>query len=466
MSLQTLKQKINAKGTGQAGSKCALSCNEGFTLNSGPRSLKYIGKASKMSTIRTIFKGDIAVNQGGTSTNAAITNVGDAKIEIVGKQPAIQNSVKNTKGSVNNRYKWVHSGVYPNIWVQETAPQSYDTYITKIHNKSAKGCDISSITDPCTVCPEVFKGVAINRRRVDQLKRENSQIQKNTDVPLSYQNYLPKMQENCTDPKGNQKPFPFPTSNPGYNALIPSCGGGNGGVSIYNAAPGWYTGIPTPDAGNGNGGNGIGGGSGSGSGSGGGAQAGLGQIFEGEVDYDNDDVIYKKVTNYEYGIPTDLTNVTFSNDPFFYIIIQGGNFGLNPTNLENNNTMRIHVGATATQYSLYPKAYAAVPFLTSTRSNALKFLFDHETVKPFTLITTTINGITFFVRKLDNTFRLIELTTDNIKFITEPVLSSLDIQQQLGNITQKTLAFQPLFSAQLYQSGGIQIKFLADFTIG
>ena len=95
----------------------------GFSINGGRRSAGYIGKESKMSKNGTPYYGEYAIGSGGTNGKYKIAqpvfNMPNVRADTQGKQyQFIKPSVLSTRGMLETRFRWIHSGVYPNYVVK------------------------------------------------------------------------------------------------------------------------------------------------------------------------------------------------------------------------------------------------------------------------------------------------------------------------------------------------------------
>ncbi len=242
MSLQTLKLKAMSNATSHANS--TSSKEGGFSLNSGPRQLNYIGKSMRNSSYKTPFKGSYPVNFNGKADQHITYSACDSKVELRGMEPMMQKPVKNNKAMITAKYKWINGGVYPNVWVQ-TPQKTYSEYLSDLHCPCE---DVSSSSVPSVEacdCKKAFgdMGVNLNHTRIQRLKLENSNIV-NIDVkvkPMSQSERIQKIQCDCLTPKCDNKPFPYFTTNPGmHTSGLVSCGGASEAQQTYQTAPNWY----------------------------------------------------------------------------------------------------------------------------------------------------------------------------------------------------------------------------------
>jgi hypothetical protein len=221
----------------------------GFTLNSGPRNLNYIGKSMRNSTIRTPFKGVYPVNYNTNKQQTIIFAACAAKIELCGQAPTVQKSVRNTRSMLRTKYKWLYGGVYPQTWVQpsENMSSGEHTQIARIEAMGSMGADCACIdgyadgSGPVN-CATAFGDVntQLNHNPIQRLKRMNTCGK--ICVPLetmSSSDHISRVYRKCILPNHTDKPFPYFTTNPGTRVSGMS---GIGPVEMYSAAPDWYSG--------------------------------------------------------------------------------------------------------------------------------------------------------------------------------------------------------------------------------
>lgn len=95
--------------------------NVGFSVNGGHRNVGYIGKSYKISKSGTPFKGNNAVGHGGSGGKYNTQNqvFNSSRFVLMGAENKyIKPSTLSTKGMLSEKYKWIHSGQYPNNVVQ------------------------------------------------------------------------------------------------------------------------------------------------------------------------------------------------------------------------------------------------------------------------------------------------------------------------------------------------------------
>ena len=116
MSLQTLKRKTEAI------ENAPVNIVNGFYINGGPRTLSYVGRSMKNSSVKTPFRGINPMGFNGdtgiASANSTVFAFPNIKSELNQAIDEHQISVKNTRSLIDTKYKWIHGGTTPNVWVQ------------------------------------------------------------------------------------------------------------------------------------------------------------------------------------------------------------------------------------------------------------------------------------------------------------------------------------------------------------
>ena len=196
--------------------------DEGFSINGSHRSKGYVGKDCKFSSSGTPFKGAYARGHGGQGGSYPVIepllNANPVKVEIEGNQyKHIKPSVLSTRGMLATKYRWIHSGVYPNYWVQplytgnQTDTNSQSVYI---QTKAASNTCVSDINNPTkydgyivdrgpTLCKTTTAGFTFNQMV------SNAPYTKNLKMALTSSEQTQRIQRKCANPTDAQKPFPY-----------------------------------------------------------------------------------------------------------------------------------------------------------------------------------------------------------------------------------------------------------------
>ena len=116
----------------------------GFSLNNPRR----VGSHTGQPQTQTPFRGMGAVGHGGPNTRSTITQ---SQYICADAFDIPHVSVKNTRGLLSTKYKWMNRG-YPYTVVKDCAPPSYDIYLNKLKGTVAKQ-STSEINSGNCLCP-------------------------------------------------------------------------------------------------------------------------------------------------------------------------------------------------------------------------------------------------------------------------------------------------------------------------
>jgi hypothetical protein len=233
----------------------------GFSINGGRRNIGYVGKSSAMSQTGTPFRGVHAKGNGGLRgrypTGQPSMNACNTFTEGIQFQH-IKPSVISTKGMLERKYRWIHSGTYPNYWVQPVYGNnnlsdnaSQGTYLRDLTVANMCVSDTNNLQkyDGNCICdPGVRTGNTIsvitggivkntyNRNLIDTVRGYT----KIPETPNPSSEHTMQIQQKCINQTGRQKPFPFAVNNGSSRQSI--------GTRIvtpietvyYNSPPEWY----------------------------------------------------------------------------------------------------------------------------------------------------------------------------------------------------------------------------------
>jgi hypothetical protein len=118
MSIATLKRKTNLGGNPRADPISGIG-NKGFALNGTLRNIGGVGQFRMMSNVtRTRYRGNTPMGSGGCCGTYPlyIFNSGDC---CTNDPTVVKKSTKNTQGMLDERYKGILFGTYPNTWVND-----------------------------------------------------------------------------------------------------------------------------------------------------------------------------------------------------------------------------------------------------------------------------------------------------------------------------------------------------------
>jgi len=211
----------------------------GFSLNGTQRSIS-VGKDMKNSKQGTPFTGIYPRGHGGRFgryvKSEPVMNAGVGSIMVQGNQwEFVKPSVLSTRGMLHDRFKWAYSGQYPNNWVQpmytgnQTDSASQGLYV---HDKSAANdCtyDVNNVSNYVTY----FKNsgpmgcqMTPARGYTMGMMQSNAPYTKTLYRPKDSSAYTLRVQRQCQNPTGHQKPFPYAVQN-GTGIL-------KGGINVSN----------------------------------------------------------------------------------------------------------------------------------------------------------------------------------------------------------------------------------------
>ena len=192
----------------------------GFSLNGPHRNVGYVGKESKFSKNGTPFRGTQPMGSGGSGGNYAsplpVFNVNRVIVEGTQWQ-YIKPTVLTTYGMLEKKYRWVHSGQYPNNWVQPvltgnlTDTSSQGQYI---HDKTVANICHTDINNTEKYVGHIIKhGPTLCRTSAARFKYNdmviNGPYTKELYQPNTSSQHTLLIQRKCINQTGPQKPFPF-----------------------------------------------------------------------------------------------------------------------------------------------------------------------------------------------------------------------------------------------------------------
>ena len=146
MSIATLKRKTNSGGNPRNDPISGVG-NKGFALNGALRNIGGVGQFRMVSNVtRTRYRGITPMGHGGIGGQYPmyIFNSGDC---CTNDADIVKKSTKNTAGMIDERFKGILFGTYPNTWVKDDQnsyriTNSQGQYISKVMNK-AGSCNFS-----------------------------------------------------------------------------------------------------------------------------------------------------------------------------------------------------------------------------------------------------------------------------------------------------------------------------------
>jgi hypothetical protein len=202
--------------------------NSGFSVTGAHRNVGRVGKHMMMSQSGTPFKGVHPRGWGGkngrypSGPNNQVLNVPPL---LFVQSNIVKPPVLSTKGMLHRRFRWIHSGQYPNYWVQpiytgnQTDSASQGVYI---HNKTIaqmKYDEVNNAHDYLTYYQQCTNSSGIGCNG-------NEYYTKTIRQPLDSSVRTARIQYNCQNQTERQKPFPY--------AVQTGTGILTGGTSVSN----------------------------------------------------------------------------------------------------------------------------------------------------------------------------------------------------------------------------------------
>lgn len=219
----------------------------GFSLAGSTRTIS-VGKSMAFSQQGTKYKGIHPVGHGGASGKyyhaEPLLNAAPAKIDIRGNQHNyIKPPTLSTQGMLQKRFRWIHSGQYPNYWVQpvytgnQTDTKSQGLYVQNLSARADTVVDtndeakyVDSCKESCIKKQTLAAGYTLN------LQQSSAPYTKTLRVPVDSSQRTLRIQQPCLNPTPEQVPFPGPVSNGtsiGAAGTTVTTGGNSCGTSDY-----------------------------------------------------------------------------------------------------------------------------------------------------------------------------------------------------------------------------------------
>lgn len=182
--------------------------HDGFSLVGGHRNIGCVGNTNLgRSVTRTPFRGAEPMGHGGCC-GTYVRSVSNSGSCCTNDASIIKQTVKNTAGMIDEKYKWMKSK-YPNWWVQDTSPEQFSqsSYISRIRRDAAGRCGVVTSTDAGTVpactsgCVKWVGGIPVYR----------SLLAKDPKAAVSSSEYMSAglMANKCLPSSASQQPFPM-----------------------------------------------------------------------------------------------------------------------------------------------------------------------------------------------------------------------------------------------------------------
>jgi hypothetical protein len=236
---------MNQGPFGNSNKTLLLYSSSGFSINGGTRNKGYIGQNMGMSKNGTSFNGTIQRGAGGKygkyyNRNPVFNRTGLNTLNT--QSNYIKPSVLSNKGMISKKYRWIHSGQYPNSVVQNTYSgnlvenSSQGNYIKDLTNSGMRptiyGKDGKIICDATYDINNVDKFVGYKAcgsatgcqtttagRKYNQMA-SNGAYTKTVKKTLDASQYTQITQYKCANQTEKQKPFPNRVNGNGCNNIL------------------------------------------------------------------------------------------------------------------------------------------------------------------------------------------------------------------------------------------------------
>ena len=267
-SLSSTIYKASLAGI-QAGQELELNLcaptaqNAGFSINGPYR--QSTNRSMCFSKSGTPYRGAYPMGNGGThgrypdGPDNQVMNIAPVQSGVAVQNAIVKPSVLSTKGMLERRYRWIHSGQYPNYWVQpvytgnQTDTASQGLYLQR--KSAANDChydvnDSANYVYYFKTCGGTGCQSTPARGYTMGIQQANAPYTKTLHRPKDSSAYTLRIQRQCQNPVGLQKPFPY--------AVQTGTGVLTGGISVSRVAsacntsnpvvtpPDWYTEV-TPE---------------------------------------------------------------------------------------------------------------------------------------------------------------------------------------------------------------------------
>lgn len=214
---------------GPFGGKNLLSLQQlqgpvGFSLNGGHRNVGYVGQTMEMSQNGTPFRGKFPLGSGGVNgtypSPQPVFNINEVNV-LSTQYQYIKPSVLSTRGMLQQKYKWIYNGTYPNYWVQPNYAGSMQSDTKSqgmyVHNVTTSNLCVTDVNATDKYQGFIKEGgptlchTSTAKFKYDNMS-QNGKYTKFLKQPITSSQQTARIQRPCTDPVGAQKPFPYGTN--------------------------------------------------------------------------------------------------------------------------------------------------------------------------------------------------------------------------------------------------------------
>jgi len=223
---ESLTSVMLKQGTMSYGPGPSPGLHAGFSQRGSYTNRGSVGGNWKFSQVRTPFRGAYPVGNGGTQGRYPVSIVladCDGKVEVAGNyQQYVKPGYVSTKTMIDQKYRWIQNGQYPNYWVQP----NYGT--SNLSDNTSQGLYVQtkSAANDCVVDTNAYeKYVGHNvrcgssgcqttpaRGYTFNMQQANAPYTKNLRIPQTSSQHTLRIQRKCANPLPFQRPFPYATN--------------------------------------------------------------------------------------------------------------------------------------------------------------------------------------------------------------------------------------------------------------
>jgi hypothetical protein len=222
----------------------------GFSLNGSQRDIS-INKTMVFSQQGTRYKGIHPVGHGGSNGKyyqaEPLLNANHAKVEIRGNQRLfIKQSTLSTQGMLEKRFRWIHSGQYPNYWVQplytgnQSDSASQGAYIQNLSAQNDCVVDTNDTLKYVGHIKQCCQGYSLADGNIMTIQQSTAPYTKTINVPRDSSQHTTHIQQKCANPTLKQQPYPGPVqtgASTGAAGTSVTTGGNSCNTSNYTLTP-------------------------------------------------------------------------------------------------------------------------------------------------------------------------------------------------------------------------------------
>ena len=257
-SVMLVRSLMSGGGAGAGLGATGRARNAGFSINGVYRNVKNLASQSrKFSYVSTPFRGAYPMGNGGTrgrypsGADNVVLGIQPVLSEVATYTDFVAPSVLSQKGMLERRFRWAYNGQYPAYWVQpvytgnQTESVSQGVYLQKKSAANDIWYDVNDTdlyVDYSRTCGSTGCQKTPARGYTMSIQQANAAYTKTLHKPKDASSYTLRIQQQCLNPEGAQKPFPY--------AVQTGTGVLRGGISVSSVASACNTSptfVATPD---------------------------------------------------------------------------------------------------------------------------------------------------------------------------------------------------------------------------